>query len=514
MGYSTSNPPNMVTQPIADDVLRQWVFTSTDTTITDDSFFSDGYQRGMRKGDILWYYNSTLQTVRLYRVSASTATDGANVIQDIVSTRQQLTEDTTYYVRTGGSDATGDGSANDDAHAFATPQGAYDWLEANVDAAGYLIKIKMGAGTYTASSHRRNTTESSSETTVVTLNANIQNAAAVVFEGDQTTPTNVKWDANGGLCIWGAGGAGIWRFEGIAFRDLAAATDSQALFSNAAGANYSFDNVDFGAFGATSGCHIHLYGPNIVKLFGNYTISGGAQRHIWLEGGGASLDQESSTVTLTGTPAFTAFVQAGSNTEALFISMTFTGSATGYRFVAEDGSILVSPAQDLNSLLPGNATGLWTYGTINNGATATYLESGHVHNWNNGNVTLTHSSGKLSTNAWLATSVTPTSSIPTFDASGQTGTTIADGANASIAGTVYGTIIVAVNTGTGAAIAALVSSASTLTSMAANASWEINTTTPAGGNQSISWDGSSTYKIYNNTGAQRTYNVMVFRGYV
>jgi hypothetical protein len=294
--------------------------------------------------------------------------------------RTILTADTTYYVRTGGSDTTGDGSTNTDDKAFATPQGAYDWLEANVDGGGYLIKIAMAAGTYTASSHRRNTVETGSETNVVMINANIPGAAAVIFEGDQTTPTNVIWNAAGQMCIWIAGGDGIFRFEGIAFRDLSVGASSRGMFCQASGANISFDDVDWGTFGTS---HMHIYGPNILKLFGDYTISGGANRHIWLEGGCAAADLETHTVTLTGTPAFGteatsgAFIMVEKNSSLFDLDVTYTGSATGRRFWISDFATIDTADTneiDLNGYYPGDVNGVVIHRATGSRRTSTAVD--------------------------------------------------------------------------------------------------------------------------------------------
>jgi hypothetical protein len=295
-----------------------------------------------------------------------------------VGGRTLLTADTTFYVRPGGNDTTGDGSANDDAHAFATPHGALTWLIENVDGNGYFVKIKHSTGTYTASSHRRTTVEFSAETTVVTLNANIPNAAAVLFEGDETTPSNVIWDADGSICIWGAA-PGIWRFEGIAFRDLAADASSRCLFSNACGANYSFGNVDFGAFGST---HLHLYGQNMLKIFADYEISGDCNRHIWLEGGGAACDLEAHEVTLTNTPAWNidgtgAFIMVEKNCNAFVLDVTYTGACTGKKFSITDLSMIETSDTnelDLNEFFPGDEDGTVLHRMTSGRAIATPTE--------------------------------------------------------------------------------------------------------------------------------------------
>lgn len=51
MAYSTSNPPRLVSQPIAGN--RLWQYTSTDAgSVVDASgYFTDGYNLGMRAGD-------------------------------------------------------------------------------------------------------------------------------------------------------------------------------------------------------------------------------------------------------------------------------------------------------------------------------------------------------------------------------------------------------------------------------------------------------------------------------
>lgn len=50
-GYSTSNPPALVSQAIAGP--RQWVYSSVDAgTVVDGSgYFTNGYDLGMRAGD-------------------------------------------------------------------------------------------------------------------------------------------------------------------------------------------------------------------------------------------------------------------------------------------------------------------------------------------------------------------------------------------------------------------------------------------------------------------------------
>jgi hypothetical protein len=275
----------------------------------------------------------------------------------LAESRVKLTEDTTYYVRTTGNDSTGDGSANDDAHAFATPQGAYDYLLANIDAAGYFIKIKMAAGTYTSVSKRRTTDEFSADTTVLTLNALVPGASCVEFEGDGTTPTNVVWDQTtaAGTAVYVAVADGIFRFEGIALRGTGGG-NTTAFFQNT-NAVISWNDLDFGEFGAY---HYHGGAGSLLKCFGDYTISGGAKVHVWLEGW-SCWDNETHTVTITGTPDFsTCFVQIDRSSMVFEYSVTYTGSATGVRYRINDfGGVAHGGANDdLDDNWPGDTNGI------------------------------------------------------------------------------------------------------------------------------------------------------------
>lgn len=56
MAYSTSNPPNLVAQPLArgtNGETRNWVYNHTDaaTAVRVSGYFTNGYALGMRAGD-------------------------------------------------------------------------------------------------------------------------------------------------------------------------------------------------------------------------------------------------------------------------------------------------------------------------------------------------------------------------------------------------------------------------------------------------------------------------------
>lgn len=275
--------------------------------------------------------------------------------------RITLTEDTDFFVRPGGNDTSGDGSANTDAKAFATPQGAYDYILRNVDAAGYFVKVKMAAGTYTPnSSTRRTTDEFSADDTILTVVRMPQNCPCIEFEGDPFVYSgNVIWDNadNGGPMIFLASESGLIRFQGLAFRSSGQAAGSKFIFCNNS-CTFSTHLIDFGP---SPSHHIHMGGGGcMLKMFGNYTISGGAVAHLFMEGL-CCADIESGTCTLSNAPDFSsAFVLTGRNSMIFHYDFSYSGSATGIRYQFDDYGCISHGADydDLDDLFPGDTNGI------------------------------------------------------------------------------------------------------------------------------------------------------------
>jgi hypothetical protein len=112
-------------------------------------------------------------------------------------------------------------------------------------------------------------------------------------------------------------------------------------------------------FGAASAYHVYANGGSII-LFNNYSISGGAAVHVNADSGGA-ISAAGLTVTLTGTPAFSAAYAAagGAGSSIVYYSNTFSGSATGSRYSVNNGAF-ISVNGAGTSYLPGNAAGSGT----------------------------------------------------------------------------------------------------------------------------------------------------------
>lgn len=112
-------------------------------------------------------------------------------------------------------------------------------------------------------------------------------------------------------------------------------------------------------FGAATNYQVYANGGQII-LFNNYTINGGAAVHLLADSGG-QISATSLTITLTGTPAFSiSYANAGAvGSSILGYSCTFSGSATGSRYIVQQGALINSNGGG-TSYFPGNAAGIGT----------------------------------------------------------------------------------------------------------------------------------------------------------
>lgn len=76
MAYATTNPPNLQVQAIAQQTCRIWSYSSTDVATDVDAvgYFTDGYARGMRTGDLVIVLDTDTgpNTMTLHRVITAT----------------------------------------------------------------------------------------------------------------------------------------------------------------------------------------------------------------------------------------------------------------------------------------------------------------------------------------------------------------------------------------------------------------------------------------------------------
>lgn len=265
--------------------------------------------------------------------AASTAyVDGA--------TRERLSASRTYYVRTDGSDSN-TGLVDSAVGAFLTIQKAVDVILTTLDRAGYDVTIDVGNGTYT-------------ETVTIDgdgggLNRGATTNGMLIILGDETTPANVLMDASAQAFLLRNGIT-------VSLRGIKMQTSAGNTLHVVDNARALFQNVDFGASGSGAG-HITCNQGGYVAATGNYTISGGGRWHVNPNRCGLATIR-SCTVTVTGTPAFTyGFVYAETGGQALMDALTFSGSATGPRFVAQTNASIDTQTAGNLTYFPGDAAG-------------------------------------------------------------------------------------------------------------------------------------------------------------
>lgn len=244
--------------------------------------------------------------------------------------RERLAANRTYYVRTDGSDSN-NGLSNTPAGAFLTLQKAWDVVCA-LDMSIYTVTVQIADGTYSG---------------VSATNAPV-GTNPVVFQGNAANPGNVLINSVNGFVLHAP--------AQIRVRDLKLACSGTCLYTLHAGAYLQFGNLNFGA----SGDHIRANVGHIAALSGstgNYTVSGGASRHV-LAGGSSLVELASNTVTLTGAPHFSdAFFNVQGGASVTLWQVAWSGSATGVRYACSLNGIL-------NSFGAGTASG-WFPGSIN-----------------------------------------------------------------------------------------------------------------------------------------------------
>ncbi|RVC71289.1 hypothetical protein EN759_00295 [Mesorhizobium sp. M00.F.Ca.ET.038.03.1.1] len=288
--------------------------------------------------------NTVLTGLSLLTSTAIVATDSILValgklqkqLSDLagIPRRETLTGNRTYFVRTDGSD-TNNGLANTAGGAFLTLQKAIN-VALTLDLAGFSVTIQMGAGTYTGG---------------VNL-AKPFVGGQVFVVGDTTTPANVVISTTGNHCFLIDGGGVRLSVAGL---KLQTTSIGQALWATNKGQISVDGKMDFGT---CAGGHMLADNDGQIQVNTNYNVTGGATKHWWTEAYGL-VACVGRTLTITGTPAFSsAFAYAFGGYVNCPVN-TFTGSATGSRYLASlNGVINTNNAG--TTYLPGNAAGSGT----------------------------------------------------------------------------------------------------------------------------------------------------------
>ena len=240
--------------------------------------------------------------------------------------RERLTATRTYYVRTDGSNSNS-GLANTSGGAFLTIQKAID-VAATLDLNGFDVTIQVADGTYTGS---------------VTLKTLVGGNANIV--GNTGTPANVLLNVTGS-CVAASGIKTVWTISGVKF---------QGTIFGLSITNFSVVNISAVDFGAC-GNQVLVSNNGLLVVLGDYTISGGTARHLFLTSAGV-VQCQSRTITLSGTPVWsTAFIIADVGSAAIINGNTYSGAATGKRYDVTLNSVVQTGGGGAN-YFPGNAAG-------------------------------------------------------------------------------------------------------------------------------------------------------------
>ncbi len=241
-------------------------------------------------------------------------------------TRELLTANRTYYVRTNGNDAN-DGLANTAVGAFATIQRAIDTV-ATLDLGVWNATISVADGAYGVVSLRDPTGAGS-----CFLTGNILAPGGVAISGGSFCVVcngSTKWSI-GGFTLSGAGGVNVNSGGRLAINGRM-------------------------RFGLCSGQHVYASRDSIVSIAAGYEIFGGCVVH-WQAEQKSFIAGNYLAITLTGTPAWGyAFAYCG-DVSSMYVGVnTFSGAATGTRYVAGANGV-INTLNGGATYLPGSVAG-------------------------------------------------------------------------------------------------------------------------------------------------------------
>lgn len=246
--------------------------------------------------------------------------------------RTPLTADTTYYVRTDGSDSN-NGLTNSAGGAFLTIAHAMTTVGA-LDCMSYQLTVQVGTGTWTTS---------------VSLPRVLYGGNTPIFQGIGTL-TVISNTAVGTTGTISSVGATPWIAQNLKL------TSNTSLFLLSAqnGGNIGFGGIEFGACG---GYQIYADGPSSIFCIANYTVSGGGNSHLLAAG---QIKVRGFVATTTGPTFVTAFAYASNGYLDCFGS-TFAGTATGPRYLADSNGVIFTNGGGA-SFFPGTVAGATTTG--------------------------------------------------------------------------------------------------------------------------------------------------------
>jgi hypothetical protein len=259
--------------------------------------------------------------------------------------RIALTAALTYYVRTDGNDSN-NGLANTSGGAFLTIQYAINVASA-LDNGGNNITIQVADGTYVSA-------------TEIDMKSFV-GSGLIIIQGNVTTPSNCVLSFSGAHSngFVANGVLGTYQIQGFQLKATNSGYEAFYIVSNSV---VNIQNLDFNTGWSF---HLDVETGATITVVGNYKISGGGTAHISCSAAFFKA-QNTFTITLTGTPAFSAeFVGTDRCGWCLieYGAVTFSGSATGKRYLANTNGIIDTEGGG-STFIPGNSAGSVSNGGV------------------------------------------------------------------------------------------------------------------------------------------------------
>lgn len=305
------------------------------------------------------YYVKTVQGVDTFTVSATAGGAEINTSSAGSGTHKAWT----------GNDTTGTGTTS---APFMTLQTAWEYAMSNYDLRGVFLTIEVRAAHQTVTGY------------VLAASGRMDgqySESRVLIRGDTTTPGNCILEGSLSAVL-------VQQYATLLLQGFKLIGGHGLNVTQMGWCSYS--DIDFGVCTTA-----HYTASKAGQAFdaGDITISGNAPIHALISDNGIGYET-TGTTTLTGTPAFsTSYLYCDMGAKFTEHTKTYTGAATGKRFIGTNGSIIGSSTL---TTLPGN-----TAGTLDN--TSIYISADAADTislypaWTSFTPTITASTGTITT---------------------------------------------------------------------------------------------------------------------
>lgn len=268
----------------------------------------------------------------------------------LASIREKLTGDRTYYVRMDGSDSN-DGLSNDSSGAFLTIQHAVDTCIETLDISGNSVTISVQDGVRTEG---------------ITISGKIvgqKGRSSFNIIGNTTTPANCSIATTSQDCFY-------MNDASVTIKGFKLTTTTSGNCFDMVDSQLTYGYIDFGT---CAEMHLNVNGESVAYFSNNYTISGGGLGHFHT-GIPSTIYGTSITITLTGTPNFSAYFSGTAGGYQQVSSLTFSGTATGKRYLSHKNGV-IDAGGGSETFLPGDVLGETASG-------GRYVGDDSVDKWN------------------------------------------------------------------------------------------------------------------------------------